>query len=428
MPRRQQRPGWLWSRRTSGSKGHIGGEVAAGAGPDTPVSSAEAPPDDIWTPRASSHLVVSGLFATQVAGIFAARIPRHGFAIELALVTAGLLFGLQLCIAWRGAARWPRRRRLGALLALAALTYLPLAALGVAWPGMAGFFAGSILILRPARTSWVLFTVVVASMLVAPLELGMDARDAAYLMTASLSSGLTVFAVYQLRLIAKRKQGESARLAQLTAVRERERFSMDLHDILGYSLSAITLKAELTRKLVGSDPALAQDELTEVLELARQAALDVRLMASGYSSISLAREAGSAASLLSAACITPQVAIDCGVLDDEVDAVLAIVLREAVTNVLRHSSARNCAIVASQEDKVITLKVINDGVSQPVKTGPGGHGLHNLARGLKVIGGELSTGRSHDDQVSLLATVPAQGRPVSTVGFDESRLSGPHPP
>jgi two-component system sensor histidine kinase DesK len=151
-------------------------------------------------------------------------------------------------------------------------------------------------------------------------------------------------------------------------------------------------------------------------------------MASGYSSISLAREAGSAASLLSAACITPRVAIDCGVLDDEVDAVLSIVLREAVTNVLRHSSARNCAIVANQEDKMITLKVINDGVSQPVKPGTGGHGLHNLARRLEVIGGELNTGGSHDDEFSLLAIVPAQGKRVSAVGPDESRRSGPHPP
>src|SRR5580693_1582107 len=354
MPRRLQRPGWLWSTRASGSKAHIGGEVAAGAGPDSPVSSADGPPGGTWTPRASSHLVLSGLFATQLAGIFAVRIPRHGFGLGLALVTAGLLFGLQLCIAWRGAARWSGRRRLEGLVALGVLTYLPLA-LGVVWPGMAGFFAGSILILRPARASWVPFVLVVASMLVAPLGLGIDARDATYLMTASLSSGLTVFAVYQLRLFAKRAQGVSTQLSQLTTVRERERFSMDLHDILGYSLSAITLKAELTRKLVGSDPALAQDELAEVVELARQASVDVRLMASGYSSISLAREAGSAASLLSAACITPQVAIECGVLDDEVDTVLSIVLREAVTNVLRHSSARNCAILANQDDKVITL-------------------------------------------------------------------------
>jgi two-component system, NarL family, sensor histidine kinase DesK len=428
MPRRQQRPGWLWSGPT-GSKGQIGGEVAAGAGPDTPVSSANRPPGSIWTPRASSHLVLSGLFATQLAGIFAARIPRHGFAIGLALITAGLLFGLQFCIAWRGAAGWPQRRRLGALLAMGALTYLPLVALRVAWPGMAGFFAGSILMLiRPARTSWILFAFVMASMLVAPLRLGMDARDATYLMIASLSSGLTVFAVYQLRLVSKRAQGEGTQLARLTSERERERFSMDLHDILGYSLSAITLKAELTRKLVGSDPALAQDELAEVVELARQAALDVRLMASGYSSISLVREAGSAASLLSAACITPQVAIDCGALDHEVDAVLAIVLREAVTNVLRHSAARNCAIAANQEGKMITLTVINDGVPQPVKSGTGGHGLRNLARRLEAIGGELTTGGSNDDQFSLSATVPAQGSTGLHGRPDEPRLSGPHPP
>lgn len=427
MPRRLQRPGWLWSRPTSGSTGRIGGEVAAGAGSDIPVSSADAPPEGIWTPRASSHLVLSGLFATQLAGIFAVRIPPHGFAIALALIAAGLLFAVQLWVGWRGAARWPQRRRLGALLAMGALTYLPLAALHLVWPGMAGFLAGSILILRPTRSSWALFALVVASMLAAPLSLGADASHATYLMLASLSSGLAVFAVFQLRLFAKRAQGAGTQLSQLTSVRERERFSMDLHDILGYSLSAITLKAELTRKLVGSDPALAQDELAELIELARQATVDVRLMASGYSSISLAREAGSAASLLSAACIKPQVAIDCGVLDDNVDTVLAIVLREAVTNVLRHSSARNCAIVANQDDTMITLKVVNDGVSRSLNPGTGGHGLNNLARRLEVIGGELTTGGLRDDQFSLLAKVPARGTPVSPVGPDESRLR-PHPP
>jgi two-component system sensor histidine kinase DesK len=348
----------------------------------------------------------------QLAGIFATSIPRHGFALGLTLVTAGLLFGLQLCVAWRGAARWSQRRRLGTLLALGALTYLPLAALGVQWPGMAGFFAGSILILRPARSSWVLFALVMASMLAAPLELGMGARDATYLMIASLSSGLTVVAVYQLRLASKRAHGAGAQLAQLTSVRERERFSRDLHDILGYSLSAITLKAELTRTLVGTEPALAQSELAEVVELARQAATDVRLMARGYYNISLAGEAASVASLLSAACITPRVEIDCGALDDKVDAVLATVLREAVTNVLRHSTARNCAIEANQEDKMITLSVINDGVPRPVMSGTGGHGLQNLAWRLETIGGELTTGVSRDDQFSLLAKVPAQDAPM----------------
>jgi two-component system, NarL family, sensor histidine kinase DesK len=423
MPRRQQRPGWLWSEPTSGSKGRIGSGVAASAGPHAPISSADKPPGGVWTPRASSQLVLSGLFALELAGIYATPIPRHGSALWLVLTAAGLLFGLQLCIAWRGAAGWPQRRRLGMLLAMGVFTYLPLVTLGVEWPGMAGFFAGSILILRPARSSWGMFAVVMASMLLTPFGLGMGIRDATYLMIASLCSGLTVFALYQLRLASKREQGAGAQLAQLTSVRERERFSRDLHDILGYSLSAITLKAELTRKLVGSEPALAQDELTEVVELARQAATDVRLMASGYSNISLAREAASVASLLSAACITPRVEIECGALDGKVDAVLATVLREAVTNVLRHSSARNCAIAANQEDKMITLKVINDGVRRPVVAGTDGHGLRNLAWRLEAIGGELTTGVGRDDQFSLLAKVPMQEVPISTAG-PTNRASG----
>jgi two-component system, NarL family, sensor histidine kinase DesK len=410
MPRRQQRPGWLWSEPTSGSKGRIGSELAASAVPDTPMSSAGKPSGTMWTPRTSSLLVVCCLFAVQVAGIFATSIPRHGFALGLAIFTAGSLFCLQLCVAWRGATGWSQRRRLGMLAALAALTYLPLAALGTTWPGMAGFLGGSILMLKPARTfrTWALFALVMASMLTAPLALGTSVRNATYLMIASSGSGLMVFAVYQLRLSFMRAHGESVQLSQLASVRERERFSRDLHDILGYSLSAITLKAELTRKLVDANPELVQDELAEVVDLARQAAADVRLIAGGYWSVSLAREAASAASLLSAACITPRVEIDCGALGDTIDAVLATVLREAVTNVLRHSTARHCAIEVNQEDKMVTLTVVNDGVSRAMISSADGHGLRNLAWRMHSVGGELSTGIDGDGQFTLLAKVPTQ--------------------
>lgn len=359
--------------------------------------------------------MLSGLFAAELAGIyagsFATRSSHHGLTLALAAVAAGLAFGVQVCVAWRGAAGWSVPRRLGAVLALAVLTYLPLAVLGVAWPGMGGFLAGSILMLWPPRIAVAPAALVVASMLVAPLALGIGAGSAAYLMTATLSSGLMVYALYQVRRAARRAQGAGAQHAQLASVRQRERFSRDLHDILGYSLSAITLKAELTRKLVSSNPAQAEDELAEVLELARQAAVDVRLIAGGYSSVSLAREAASAASLLSAACITPRIAIDCGVLDDKTDAVLAIVLREAVTNVLRHSTARNCAIEATHADKNITLTVVNDGAPRQAKSGAGGHGLRNLARRLEAIGGGLTTEGIAEDQFSLMATVPAEDSP-----------------
>jgi two-component system sensor histidine kinase DesK len=356
-------------------------------------------------------LVLAGLFAMQLTSVILAPSSRHGFVLGLTLVAAGLVFGLQLFNSSPGATRWPMWQRLGTLLGQGIATYLPLVSIGAEWGGMAGFLAGSILVLMPARASQVLFAIVIASVPLASLAHGADSRVAIYLTAASLSSGLTVFGISRLCLASTRARGASAQLAQLTLVRERERFSRDLHDILGYSLSAITLKAELTKRLVGSNPALASDELAEVAELARQAAADVRLVASGYRNISLATEAACAASVLSAADIAVQVKIDCGALGDKVDTELATVLREAITNVLRHSSARNCAIEANSRGEAVTLSVTNDGVPRRMESFTSGFGLENMAWRLGAIGGELHATPDRDGQFSLLAKVPLPEAP-----------------
>jgi two-component system, NarL family, sensor histidine kinase DesK len=364
------------------------------------------PPGGLPAPRTSSLLVLCGLFAVQLTVILASPIPRRGAAVlGTALTCAGLVFGVQLFNSAPGALSRPLWRRLGLLLAQGIFTYAPLAALNTQWPGMAGFFAGSILMLMPPRFSLVPFAVAIGGVLLVPYP-GASPPDAAYLMIASLSNGLTVYGASRLCLAIKRERGASTHLAQLTSMRERERFSRDLHDFLGFSLSAITLKAELTRRLIGSDPALARDELAEVADLARQAAADVRLLASGYRNISLASEAATATSLLSTAGVAVTVEIGCGALDDKVDTVLATVLREAVTNILRHSAARNCAIVANQQDETITLVVTNDGVPRQVDRCTAGSGLENLARRLEAIDGELSTGVCPDGRYSLRAKVP----------------------
>jgi two-component system, NarL family, sensor histidine kinase DesK len=358
----------------------------------------------------SSLLVLCGLFAVQLTAIFAATpMPRQRWATGLTLVCAGSVFALQLFHVVPGALRWPTWRRLGMLLAQGVLTYLPLTAAGVEWAGMAGFLAGSTLVLMPPRISWVSFMAVIASVPLASLVHDTAPRGAVWLTMTSLSNGLTVFGISRLCLATKRAHGVGIQLAQLTSLRERERFSRDLHDLLGYGLSAIALKAELTRRLVGSDPALARVELAEVTDLARQAASDVRLVANGYRNLSLASEAASAASLLSTAGITVQVEIGCGSLDDKVDTVLATVLREGVTNVLRHSAARHCAISANQEGQVVMLAVTNDGVQRAESFGAG-CGLDNLAWRLEAIGGELHTVSRPDGHFSLQATVPAPER------------------
>jgi two-component system sensor histidine kinase DesK len=196
-------------------------------------------------------------------------------------------------------------------------------------------------------------------------------------------------------------------LAQLAVMNERMRFARDLHDLLGFSLSAITLKAELTRRLVASNPARARDELNEVLDIARQALADTRLVASGYRNISLSKEASSVSALLAAAGINAQVEINCGAIDEHVDTVLATVLREAVTNMLRHSAAQNCWIEAGQCADMVRLRVANDGAPRVMGSDNHRGGLDNLTTRLEAIGGRMTVKLS-DGQFDLRAEAPNQ--------------------
>jgi two-component system sensor histidine kinase DesK len=266
-------------------------------------------------------------------------------------------------------------------------------------------------LLLPGWPAWVLFVSIVMSMLAGPLLLGLDAYSVAYLTVATLDIGLVVFGLSRLAVVIRYVHATRAELAQLAVISERMRFARDLHDLLGYSLSAITLKAELSRRLVSSNPARARDELTEVLDISRQALADVRSVATGYRNISLAKEAASIASLLATAGVGIRVDVNCGPLDENVDTVLATVLREAVTNMLRHSTARNCTIEAdcsagaTPDEEIITLRVTNDGVPRSAATRRRGGGLENLATRLQSVGGTLSTKVCSDGRFELLARI-----------------------
>jgi two-component system sensor histidine kinase DesK len=196
------------------------------------------------------------------------------------------------------------------------------------------------------------------------------------------------------------------------------RFARDLHDLLGYSLSAITLKAELTRRLVGSNPARARDEIAEVIDIARQALADVRDVSGGYRNMSLAKEASSVTSLLSAAGIDVRVEVDHGALGEHIDTVLATVLREAVTNMLRHSTTQRCRIQASQAGETVRLEVINDGVPRSARSHRPGGGLENLNARVRAAGGSLTVRTTPEGTFELVAEAPCFGTPA---GPEESR-------
>lgn len=236
--------------------------------------------------------------------------------------------------------------------------------------------------------------------------------EAAWLLCVALGAALVLSG--RLQLIAAIAQLRARRDEQVNSViiRERMRFSRDLHDLLGYSLSAIALKAELAERTVTDNPSVARDEIIDVLSAARQALTEVRTAAHGYRNICLAKEASATASLLEDAGIQTHIELAYGALTEDADSVLAVVLREAVTNVLRHSAARNCSITVKQVDgDRIRLRVTNDGMSCTARRNIRGDGLDNMASRLKEIGGELvarSTGgpESAPGQFQVTVNIP----------------------
>ncbi|MEU9299732.1 ATP-binding protein [Streptomyces sp. NPDC048269] len=176
-------------------------------------------------------------------------------------------------------------------------------------------------------------------------------------------------------------------------------------------LSAITLKGELIHRLIPSHPGRAMEEVSEVLAISRQSLADVRVVSSGLRSMSLEQEMRSAQSLLEAADVEVRVEIRLdSTVDRQVDSVLAAVLREAVTNLLRHSRATTCTITATQDDDWVRLSVSNDGVDPSYRdvSPHSGSGLGNLRERLLSASGVLTVTRGSGDTFELVARAPAR--------------------
>lgn len=207
-------------------------------------------------------------------------------------------------------------------------------------------------------------------------------------------------------------------IATLAVADERARLARDLHDVLGHSLTTITVKAGLARRLLESsaDIGPAVTELRDVEHLSRTALAEVRSTVSGYRKASLPAELVGARAALAAA----EIAADLPHAVDNVPARLqepfAYVLREGVTNVIRHSGAHRCAVRLGES----WIEIRDDGSPladgrPPSGDGAGGHGLAGLAERLAQVGGSIAAGPCDDGGFRLVATVPA-GRmePVST--------------
>jgi two-component system, NarL family, sensor histidine kinase DesK len=211
-------------------------------------------------------------------------------------------------------------------------------------------------------------------------------------------------------------QEEVERLAQTA---ERERIARDLHDLLGHTLSLVTLKSELAGKLIERDPERAKLEIAEVERVSREALREVRAAVAGYRSEGLQAELARGRLTLEAAGVKLEYFAAPVELDPARETVLALALREAVTNVIRHAGARTCRISIEPTEGEVRLEVKDDGRGGLASEGTGLAAMRERVEGL---GGRVE--RQGEGGTTLAVTLPrrtAGTQPVATLRPAEAK-------
>lgn len=193
----------------------------------------------------------------------------------------------------------------------------------------------------------------------------------------------------------RRSQEEVARIAKIA---ERERIARDLHDLLGHTLSVIVLKSELASKLAEKDPARATKEIREIERIARESLQEVRSAVRGYRSTGLEGELAG----VSLACEAAQIKLETYItpleLEWAAEQTLAFVLREAVTNAIRHANAKNLWVSLERGGDSARLSIWDDGSGRIIV----GNGVRGMRERLEFLGGTLEVNADHKGVTALL--------------------------
>ncbi|WP_158894160.1 sensor histidine kinase [Amycolatopsis anabasis] len=204
---------------------------------------------------------------------------------------------------------------------------------------------------------------------------------------------------------------KSRRIAtELATARERLRLADDLHDILGHALEVVAFKSELASKLLPAEATRAQGEIEEVARVARNAMSEVRALSRDRRTTTLAAELTGAHATLGSVGIDLSVTGDPSLVPDGAQDVLGRVLREAMTNLLRHATANRCSVILRRDADIAELLIVNDGVPPAANGGPSGEGtgLAGLERYLTERRGRLVAGPGADGTFTVHAELPVR--------------------
>jgi two-component system sensor histidine kinase DesK len=202
-------------------------------------------------------------------------------------------------------------------------------------------------------------------------------------------------------------------IEQLAKLAERERIARDLHDVLGHTLSVIVLKSELAGRLFSRNPERAEAEIKDVEQIARKALSEVREAIRGYRAEGLAAEIRRAHSVLDAAGVTLQYDEIPLALSPTEESVLSLVLREAVTNIVRHAQASHC-VLRFQEKNGQTELVVEDNGRGGVRED--GNGVRGMRERIEALGGHFAVDATHGTRLTI--QLPTAQLPAGDAQFN----------
>ena len=274
---------------------------------------------------------------------------------------------------------------------------LLICALGMVWapfnPGASVFVifsAASCASIQPIRWAYAFLGLIQVAVVIEVVLLKLSPDFWVPSFIVSVAIGIATIMQTTLRRSQEKLVRSKEEVAHLATIAERERISRDLHDLLGHTLSLITIKAELAGKLIGRDLAACQEEISDIEKTARNALSEVRAAVTGYRQIGFTHELANAASCLSAVDISLTTQIDALKLSATAENILSLGLREAITNVARHSRATHCDIQLAIEGNWIVLKINDNGTRLTAASEvSAGNGLTGMRERVSDIGGQV---------------------------------------